>query len=91
MTLPTIAAAAPHGVVTGGASVTAGASVDDGAFRAAARTGLRDRVVGEYAALAGRGGPGDADVGFDAGVEWERQIQRSVFGERALGLPREPR
>jgi alkylation response protein AidB-like acyl-CoA dehydrogenase len=44
-------------------------------------------VVGEYAALRGRGGPGDEDVGFETRVEWERELGRA--GWIGLGWPKE--
>ena len=44
---------------------------DDREFRELVRDWLRTNVTGEFAALRGRGGPGDEDVGFDIRVEWE--------------------
>jgi hypothetical protein len=38
---------------------------DDNEFRELARTWLHDNVIGDFAALRGRGGPGDEDIGFD--------------------------
>jgi alkylation response protein AidB-like acyl-CoA dehydrogenase len=46
---------------------------------------LRDHVVGEYAELRGRGGPGDEDFGFDVRAEWERELGRAGFV--GLGWP----
>jgi alkylation response protein AidB-like acyl-CoA dehydrogenase len=54
-------------------------------FRRLVQTWLRDHVVGEFADLRGRGGPGDEEVGFDTRVRWE-----TVLGEAGwigLGWP----
>ena len=40
----------------------------DDEFRAEVREWLSAHVVGDYAALKGRGGPGDEEVGFDVRV-----------------------
>ena len=54
----------------------------DEEFRALARGWLQEHVVGEFAALRGRGGPGDEDIGFETRVRWER-----LLGEaRWIGL-----
>ena len=55
------------------------------AFRAAVREWLATNVVGEFAALRGRGGPGDEDVGFDVRVRWERLL--GEHGWIGLGWP----
>ncbi|MEY4361019.1 MAG: hypothetical protein RL391_325 [Actinomycetota bacterium] len=60
---------------------------DDEEFRALVRDWLRSNVTGEYAALRGRGGPGDEDIGFDVRVEWERVL--GAAGWIGLGWPRE--
>ncbi len=57
---------------------------DDG-FRAHAKQWLGAHVVGDYAALKGRGGPGDEEVGFDIRVDWELLLGR--FGWIGLGWP----
>jgi len=49
-------------------------ALSDREFRQLARQWLDDHVVGDYAALRGRGGPGDEDVGFDVRVEWKRDL-----------------
>jgi alkylation response protein AidB-like acyl-CoA dehydrogenase len=58
---------------------------DDERFRRDAAAWLAEHVVGEYAALRGRGGPGDEDFGFDVRVEWERELGRAGFV--GLGWP----
>lgn len=57
----------------------------DEQFRRDVATWLADHVVGEYAALRGRGGPGDEDFGFEVRVEWERELGRA--GLIGLGWP----
>ncbi|MGD9705214.1 MAG: acyl-CoA dehydrogenase family protein [Acidimicrobiia bacterium] len=59
--------------------------VDDDDFRDLVRSWLAEHVVGEYAALRGRGGPGDEDVGFELRVAWERELGRA--GWIGLGWP----
>ena len=46
---------------------------------------LADHVVGDYAMLKGRGGPGDEEYGFDLRVEWERELGKAGF--IGLGWP----
>ena len=46
---------------------------------------LADHVVGDYATLQGRGGPGDEEYGFDLRVEWERELGKAGF--IGLGWP----
>ncbi|MFM9037289.1 MAG: acyl-CoA dehydrogenase family protein [Actinomycetota bacterium] len=58
---------------------------DDGEFRELVRTWLRENVVGEFADLRGRGGPGDEEIGFDIRVEWEKVLGRA--GWIGLGWP----
>ena len=60
---------------------------DDDEFRSLVRDWLRTNVTGEFAALRGRGGPGDEDIGFDVRVEWERVL--GAAGWIGLGWPRE--
>jgi alkylation response protein AidB-like acyl-CoA dehydrogenase len=57
------------------------------AFRHEARSWLAAHVVGDYASLQGRGGPGDEDIGFDVRVAWERELGRA--GWIGLGWPTE--
>ena len=78
---------APAAGSTSDRAVEAGPGVDDDAFRSEARAWLASSVVGEYAELAGRGGPGDEDVGFEVRVEWERALGRA--GWIGLGWPSE--
>jgi len=62
-----------------------GSSSDDKAFVIEARAWLSDHVVGEYAALGGRGGSGDETFGFDVRVRWEREL--AAGGWTCLGWP----
>ena len=74
--------------MTGTDAVSIASLGDDGEpFRALARDGLKSHVVGEFAELRGRGGPGDEDVGFDVRVEWERLL--GAAGWIGLGWPTE--
>ena len=57
----------------------------DRAFRDEVRTWLEEHVVGEYAALGGRGGSGDETYGFDVRREWERELSRG--GWTCVGWP----
>lgn len=61
------------------------ASLTDEQFRAVAKDWLADNVVGEFAELRGRGGPGDEDVGFDTRVAWETALGEA--GWIGLGWP----
>src|SRR5262245_41966036 len=61
------------------------ASLTDDQFREMARDWLHDHVVGDYAALRGRGGPGDEDVGFDLRVAWEQEL--GAAGWIGIGWP----
>ena len=58
---------------------------DDERFRRDVAGWLADHVVGEYADLKGRGGPGDEDVGFDVRVAWEHELGKAGF--IGLGWP----
>jgi alkylation response protein AidB-like acyl-CoA dehydrogenase len=57
----------------------------DDEFRVMVRTWLDENVVGEFASLRGRGGPGDEDIGFDIRVAWEQQL--GAAGWIGLGWP----
>jgi alkylation response protein AidB-like acyl-CoA dehydrogenase len=59
--------------------------MDDVAFRDEVRAWLDTHVVGEFASLKGRGGPGDEEVGFEIRVEWERVLGK--HGWIGLGWP----
>ena len=49
-------------------------TVSDEEFRAAVKGWLAENLVGEFASLKGRGGPGDEEIGFDIRVEWEKVL-----------------
>ncbi|HEY7437872.1 MAG TPA: acyl-CoA dehydrogenase family protein [Acidimicrobiia bacterium] len=50
-------------------------SPHEAAFRDEVRSWLSDHLVGEFAALGGRGGPAD-ESGWDVRLEWERLLGR---------------
>ena len=58
---------------------------EDDAFRHQARAWLDDHVVGEFAALGGRGGSGDETFGFETRLEWEKVL--AADGWTCLGWP----
>ena len=60
-------------------------SMSDHDFRSHAQQWLAASVVGEYAELKGRGGPGDEEVGFDVRVAWELEL--GLAGWIGLGWP----
>ena len=62
-------------------------AVDLSEFRAEVRGWLAEHVVGEFASLKGRGGPGDEDVGFDIRARWEQVLGEA--GWIGLGWPLE--
>jgi alkylation response protein AidB-like acyl-CoA dehydrogenase len=47
---------------------------EDEAFRNDVRAWMADHVVGEFAALGGRGGSGDETFGFEVRLEWEQVL-----------------
>ena len=49
-------------------------SQSETAFRDTVRAWLDDHLVGEFAALRGRGGPGDMDVLVKERIAWEREL-----------------
>jgi alkylation response protein AidB-like acyl-CoA dehydrogenase len=63
------------------------ANVPDEEFRAEARAWLAEHLVGEFASLKGRGGPGDEEVGFDIRERWEKVLGEA--GWIGLGWPSE--
>ncbi|MEO6123600.1 MAG: acyl-CoA dehydrogenase family protein [Ilumatobacteraceae bacterium] len=65
--------------------MAAGALGTDEEFRAHIRAWLAQHVIGEYAELRGRGGPGDEDIGFDIRVAWEKELGSA--GWIGLGWP----
>ncbi len=60
-------------------------TVDDEVFRAEAQAWLAANIVGEFATLKGRGGPGDEEIGFDIRDRWERLLGEA--GWIGLGWP----
>jgi alkylation response protein AidB-like acyl-CoA dehydrogenase len=58
---------------------------NDDEFRTYVRAWLTEHVVGEFAELRGRGGPGDEEIGFDVRVAWEEHLGRE--GWIGLGWP----
>jgi alkylation response protein AidB-like acyl-CoA dehydrogenase len=62
-------------------------SDDPARFRGDVADWLAAHVVGEYAELMGRGGPGDEDIGFDVRVAWEHELGTAGF--IGLGWPEE--
>jgi alkylation response protein AidB-like acyl-CoA dehydrogenase len=60
---------------------------EDEAFRREVRSWLADHVVGEFAALGGRGGSGDETFGFEVRLEWERVL--AADGWTGIGWPTE--
>jgi alkylation response protein AidB-like acyl-CoA dehydrogenase len=61
------------------------AALSDDEFRSYAQQWLATHVVGDYASLQGRGGPGDEEIGFDVRVAWELELGRA--GWIGLGWP----
>ena len=57
------------------------------AFRAEVRSFLAEALRGSYAALRGRGGPGDEHTGVEGRKAWERVLGRA--GWIGLGWPKE--
>jgi len=58
---------------------------EDEAFRKEVQTWLADHVVGDFAALGGRGGSGDETYGFEVRLEWEKVL--AAGGWTCLGWP----
>ncbi|MGA8724188.1 MAG: acyl-CoA dehydrogenase family protein [Acidimicrobiales bacterium] len=58
---------------------------EDEAFRAEVRAWLEEHVVGEFAALGGRGGSGDETYGFETRLAWEKVL--AAGGWTGLGWP----
>ena len=60
-------------------------TVPDEEFRAAAKSWLATELVGEFASLKGRGGPGDEEIGFEIRERWELVL--GAAGWIGLGWP----
>ena len=60
---------------------------EDEEFRAEVRSWLDAHVVGDFAALGGRGGSGDETYGFDVRLEWEHVLAADRW--TCLGWPTE--
>jgi alkylation response protein AidB-like acyl-CoA dehydrogenase len=58
---------------------------EDEAFRNEIRAWMADHVVGEFAALGGRGGSGDETYGFETRLEWEHVLASA--GWIGIGWP----
>ena len=58
----------------------------DERFRSLARDWLASHMIGDFADLRGRGGPGDEDIGFETRVRWERLLGEA--GWIGLGWPK---
>ena len=58
---------------------------EDEAFRTEVRAWLVAHVVGEFAALGGRGGSGDETFGFETRLEWEKVL--AADGWTCIGWP----
>ncbi len=58
---------------------------EDEAFRREVQEWMAAHVVGEYAALGGRGGSGDETFGFDVRLQWEKEL--AAGGWTCLGWP----
>jgi alkylation response protein AidB-like acyl-CoA dehydrogenase len=62
-------------------------SADDRSFRDEVRSFLEDSLTGEFAAVRGRGGPGDEHALFDERLAWERHL--GVHGWTCVAWPKE--
>jgi alkylation response protein AidB-like acyl-CoA dehydrogenase len=60
-------------------------TIEDARFREEIRSWLHEHVVGEYAALGGRGGSGDETYGFEVRRAWEREL--AAGGWTCVGWP----
>jgi alkylation response protein AidB-like acyl-CoA dehydrogenase len=58
---------------------------DASAFRKEIRAWLSDHVVGEYAAVGGRGGSGDETFALETRLRWEREL--AAAGWTCVGWP----
>ena len=62
-------------------------SADDRSFRDEVRSFLEDGLAGDFAAVRGRGGPGDEHALFDERLAWERHL--GAHGWTCVGWPKE--
>jgi len=62
-------------------------SAEDEAFRHEAAGWLNEHLAGEFAAVRGRGGPGDEHALFDERLAWERKM--GAAGWNCVGWPTE--
>ncbi|MGH9228105.1 MAG: acyl-CoA dehydrogenase family protein [Acidimicrobiales bacterium] len=62
-------------------------SADDRSFRHEVRAFLEDGLAGDFAAVRGRGGPGDEHALFDERSAWERHL--GAHGWTCVGWPKE--
>jgi alkylation response protein AidB-like acyl-CoA dehydrogenase len=62
-------------------------SADDQAFRDEVRSFLEDSLRHDFAAVRGRGGPGDEHALFDERLAWERHL--GAHGWTCVGWPKE--
>jgi alkylation response protein AidB-like acyl-CoA dehydrogenase len=62
-------------------------SADDRSFRDEVRSFLEDGLASEFAAVRGRGGPGDEHALFDERLAWERHL--GAHGWTCIGWPKE--
>ena len=62
-------------------------SADDRSFRDEVRSFLEDSLAGEFAAVRGRGGPGDEQALFDERLAWERHL--GEHGWTCVSWPKE--
>ncbi|HEV3281235.1 MAG TPA: acyl-CoA dehydrogenase family protein [Acidimicrobiales bacterium] len=58
---------------------------EDQAFRQEVRSWLAEHVVGDFAALGGRGGSGDEGYGFETRLQWEKVL--AAGGWTGIGWP----
>ena len=63
-------------------------STKDEAFRHRGAAWLAARLSGEFAAVRGRGGPGDEHALFDERLAWEQRARRAPAGS-CVGWPKE--
>ncbi len=62
-------------------------SADDRSFRDEIRTFLEESLAGDFAAVRGRGGPGDEHALFDERLGWERHL--GAHGWTCIGWPKQ--